>query len=118
MFWAYFFDNIDLPSLHFSSHEILKIRPKTQTVCHQEHHPQILGLFYLKSDLTHKVNNSQLDLLPIAQQLPRFFIVIGLALLNEQIELIMNVCFEVTVAVVVLLLEGHTAYLVGIVQWD
>lgn len=72
----------------------------------------------LESHLAHKVNHNQLDLFPIAQQLPRFFIVIGLALLNEQIELVMHMSFEVTIAVVVLLVEGHTADLVAIIHRD
>ena len=76
------------------------------------------GLLDLEAHLAHEVNDSQLDLFSIPQQLPRFFIVISLALLYEQVELVMHMAFEVTVAVVVLLVEGHTAYLEGIVQWD
>lgn len=116
LFRAYFLDYIDLPSQYFSSHKVLKIRPKAQAICHKEQDPQILGLLDLESHLANKVNHNQLDLFPIAQQLPRFFIVIGLALLNEQIELVMHMSFEVTIAVVVLLVEGHTADLVGIIQ--
>lgn len=118
MFRAYFLDDIDLSSQYLPSHKILKIRPKAQTICHQEQHPQILRLLDLKSYLTNKVNHNQLDLLPITQQLPRYFIVVGLAFFDEQIELVMHVAFEVAVAVVVLLVEGHAANLVGIVQGD